>query len=75
MAMQQIPFEVPSYTLFDMALHYDLASLHLPYLEGWHVAVTVSNLADKTYVSQCLSLNDCSFGLARLVLGNLKYRW
>jgi iron complex outermembrane receptor protein len=68
-------FEVPSYTLFDMALHYDLAHLRLSYLEGWQVAVTVSNIADKTYVSQCLGINDCSFGLARLVLANLQYQW
>ena len=68
-------FTVPSYTLFDTALHYDLEHLRLPYLAGWQVAVTVSNITDKKYVSQCLSLNDCSFGAARLILGNIKYRW
>lgn len=68
-------FKVPSYTLFDTALHYDLERLGLPYLKGWQVALTVSNVFDKTYVSQCLTINDCSYGLARQILTNLKYRW
>jgi iron complex outermembrane recepter protein len=68
-------FKVPSYTLFDAALHYDFEQLQLPYLAGWEVTVTASNIFDKTYVSQCLGLNDCSYGLARRVLANLEYRW
>jgi len=68
-------FKVPSYTLFDAALHYDLTHLRLSYLRGWQVAVTVSNISDKRYVSQCIGLNDCSFGLARMVLANFKYQW
>jgi iron complex outermembrane receptor protein len=67
-------FKVPSYTLFDAAVRYNLEYLRSE-LKGWQVGVTGTNLADKTYVSQCLGLNDCSYGLARRVLANVKYRW
>jgi iron complex outermembrane receptor protein len=67
-------FKVPSYTLFDAAIRYDLAYLRSE-LKGWQVGVNGTNLTDKTYVSQCLGLNDCSYGLARRVIANFKYRW
>lgn len=67
-------FTVPSYTLFDAAVHYDLGYLR-PDLKGWRASVTASNIFDKVYVSQCLGDNDCSFGLARRVLASLRYRW
>jgi iron complex outermembrane receptor protein len=67
-------FKVSSYTLFDAALLFDLAYLRSE-LKGWQIGVNGTNITDKTYVSQCLGLNDCSYGLARRVLGNLKYRW
>jgi iron complex outermembrane receptor protein len=67
-------FKVPSYTLVDAALRYDLAYLRSD-LKGWQVGVSGTNIFDKTYVSQCLGLNDCSYGLARRVLANVTFSW
>ncbi|WP_158816875.1 TonB-dependent siderophore receptor [Methylocapsa sp. S129] len=66
-------FKVPSATLFDLAIHYDLGKA-LPSLRGFSFAVTASNLFDKSYISYC---DDglCAFGAGRVVLANLKYRW
>ena len=67
-------FDVPSYTLFDASLNYDMSSLH-DGLSGWKVAVNATNLTDKTYIASCISLNTCYFGIGRSVIGRLQYRW
>jgi iron complex outermembrane receptor protein len=66
-------FEVPPYTLVDLAVRYDLAGLH-PVLKGAQAAVNVSNLLDEHYVASCTG-GFCAFGLQRNVLGTLTYRW
>jgi iron complex outermembrane receptor protein len=66
-------FEVPSYTLVDAAVRYDLGELH-PILKGGQAAINVSNLLDKHYVASCTGA-FCAFGLQRTVLGTLTYRW
>ena len=43
---------VPSYTLVDGAIHYDLVELN-PAWKGARLSVNATNLFDKTYVSQC----------------------
>jgi len=65
---------VPSYTLFDAQIHYDLIGLH-PRLAGMKAAVNVSNLFDKHYVSACASEYQCFYGTSRTVLGTLTYTW
>lgn len=65
---------VPSYTLFDAALHYDLGA-NSPSLRGWRFAVNATNLFDKTYASGCDGLTQCYFGSRRTVLASLRYRW
>ncbi len=67
-------FEVPSVTLFDAAVHYDLGK-RWPSLKGVSLSVTASNIFDKTYISSCLNALYCTFGEGRLVLANVKYRW
>ncbi|MET1080480.1 MAG: hypothetical protein ABWY06_20920 [Pseudomonas sp.] len=47
---------MPSYTLHDAALTYDLQSAPLP---GVRLALNVENLADKHYVATCSSNFDC----------------
>jgi len=64
---------VPSATVFDAAIHYDLAGLS-PRLKGLSAQVNVSNLFDKTYVSLCQD-NGCWYGLRREVIATLRYRW
>ncbi len=47
-------FEVPSVTLFDAAVHYDLGK-RWPSLKGVSLSVTASNIFDKTYITSCLN--------------------
>ncbi|RAI36211.1 TonB-dependent siderophore receptor, partial [Rhodoplanes roseus] len=73
-AINSAAMVVPSYTLFDAAVHYDFAELS-PRLKGWNAKVNVTNIADKTYVSACASSTQCFYGAGRVVLGTLAYRW
>lgn len=68
-------FKVPDFTLADAAVHYDLAGLSYDLLKGVRLAVSASNLFDKDYVSNCLTVDLCFFGLRRTVLGTVSYRW
>jgi iron complex outermembrane receptor protein len=65
---------VPANTLFDAAVHYDLAGLSRE-LAGWKMAINATNLFDKQYVSACNSATQCFWGNGRSVLGSLRYRW
>lgn len=68
---------IPSYDLFDAALHYDLAGLDQR-LKGARFSINATNLFDKVYVSQCTAQsfdNACVYGLRRQVLASLRYRW
>ncbi len=64
---------VPSYTLLDLAVDYDLARLNAG-LAGTRLAVNVTNLADKQYYDSC-SASNCSAGDDRRVLVSLKQSW
>jgi iron complex outermembrane receptor protein len=68
--------DVPSYTLVDAAVHYDLAGLD-PRFKGMRLSVNATNLWDRIYVSQCTAQfdNNCVYGLRRQVLASLRYRW
>ncbi len=69
--------DIPSYTLVDAAVHYDLANLD-PRLKGLKLSENATNLFDKTYVSECaVQAHDsgCVYGLRRQVLATLRYRW
>jgi iron complex outermembrane receptor protein len=65
---------VPAYTLGDAQVHYDLAGMS-PQLKGWKVAVNMTNIFDKTYVSACASSNQCFYGNGRTTLGTIRYQW
>ena len=64
---------VPSYTVTDAAIHYELVNLN-PALKGTKLAINATNLFDKIYASQCTNLN-CVYGLRRQVVATLSYRW
>lgn len=67
--------KLPSYTLVDAAISYDLGALS-PDFRGWRASVNAQNLLDKSYVAACYTLNgSCVYGLRRVVLGTLAYRW
>ncbi|WP_398482494.1 TonB-dependent siderophore receptor [Tardiphaga sp.] len=65
---------VPAYTLGDLAAHYDLAGAS-PQLKGWKLAVNMTNITDKTYVSGCASSAQCFYGNGRTTLGTVRYQW
>ena len=65
---------IPSYTLFDAAVHYDLSNLDRR-LRGVTLAVNATNLFDKYYVASCTTLNSCFLGSGRTVIGSVRYTW
>jgi iron complex outermembrane recepter protein len=65
---------IPSYTLFDAALHYDLVNLH-PALKGAVLQVNVLNLFNTYYVSSCQSLSQCFLGNGRVAKISMRYTW
>ncbi|GAA0284945.1 TonB-dependent siderophore receptor [Pseudomonas rhodesiae] len=67
-------FSVPSYSVYDASLSYDLSRSPLK-LKGVKLALNVQNLTDKTYVSQCTSDLDCYYGQGRTAVSSLTYDW
>jgi len=60
-----IDVESPSYTLMDAMVSYTTGP--------WRLAVNVTNLTDKVYVSQCTF--RCVYGEPRKLIGTVSYRW
>jgi len=67
-------YVVPSATLFDAGLRYDLSKLSNT-LDGFKFAVTASNLTDKRYVARCSGTGGCFYGNGLNVQGGLTYAW
>jgi iron complex outermembrane receptor protein len=67
-------FFVPQYTVYDAAASYDLGKV-APGLTGTKLQLNVSNLFDKTYVSECSNDLNCAYGLGRTILSTVRYRW
>ena len=67
-------FTVPSVTLYDAMLRYDLGVLN-PKLAGMEVQVNAKNLADQVYVASCANAYACFYGEGRTVTGTLRYTW
>jgi len=65
---------IPSYTLIDASLSYDLGKA-FPALNGAKLSVVAKNLFDRYYVSQCGNVPGCTLGSRRSVLATLTYRW
>ena len=65
-------FEVPSYTLFDATIKYDLARVGLP---GSSIGVNVNNLLDRKYVSSCYRDYACYWGSERQIVGTATFRF
>ena len=66
--------QLPALTLLDLALHYDFGRRN-PDLTGWRLSLGVANLADREYVSYCLSTAQCFYGQPRTVQLTLRKRW
>jgi iron complex outermembrane recepter protein len=65
-------FKVPSFTLADAALYYDVQDGPL---QGMSLAINAANLLDETFVSECEATSSCLFGARRTVIGSVRYRW
>ncbi|WP_334162110.1 TonB-dependent siderophore receptor [Achromobacter insolitus] len=66
--------KVPSVTLFDLMLDYDLGRAS-PSLKGMQVALNVQNLFDKEYIASCSGDSWCWYGYQRSIKASLRYRW
>lgn len=66
--------KVPGYTLFDAAVHYDIKGV-ASVSDSLRLALNVSNLANKKYVSSCYGYTWCWYGSQRTVQASATYRW
>ncbi|TKD25139.1 TonB-dependent siderophore receptor [Rhodobacter capsulatus] len=67
-------FEVPSVTLVDLALGYDLGRL-TPAAEGVRAQLNVQNLTDRQYVASCASAYACFVGSERRVTASVSTKF
>lgn len=65
-------FNVPSYTVADATVKYDLARVGLP---GSSVGVNVTNLFNREYVSSCYRDYACYWGAERQVIATATFRF
>ncbi|NWL80052.1 TonB-dependent siderophore receptor [Pseudomonas taiwanensis] len=63
---------VPSYTLVDALIGYDLGKLGM---QGLDLSLNANNLLDEDYVASCYSLDFCYFGEKRNVTATLSYQF
>ena len=64
--------KVPSYTLFDASMGYDLGKVGL---KGVDVRLNANNLTNETYVASCASLSFCYMGEERNVAATVSYQF
>ncbi len=63
---------VPSYTLVDLSISYDLSRIGM---KGTKLRINANNVFDKDYVASCYSLDYCYFGEQRNVSATLNYQF
>ncbi|SDR83370.1 iron complex outermembrane recepter protein [Halopseudomonas litoralis] len=61
---------LPSHTLFDASVGYDLSQLGAT---GVGLRVNLNNLTDESYVAACNSLSQCYYGDERNIMATLTY--
>ncbi|MDH0759823.1 TonB-dependent siderophore receptor [Pseudomonas juntendi] len=64
--------KVPSYTLFDASVGYDLGKVGLT---GLDVRLNANNLTNESYITSCASLNYCYMGEERNVSATVSYQF
>ncbi|OLU27460.1 TonB-dependent siderophore receptor [Pseudomonas sp. PA15(2017)] len=65
-------FDVPSYTLFDASIGYDLSQVGL---SGTSLQLTANNLTDEYYVASCYSAVACYLGEERTLTATVTQRF
>ena len=63
---------LPSYTLVDMAIGYDLSKVGI---KGLSAQLNVNNLTDKSYIAAFNSLSYCYFGAERSIVGSVSWKF
>lgn len=63
---------IPSYTLWDAALRFDMSRISNSRLL---LSLNVSNITDKTYVSTCSGVSSCFYGSGRILTANARWSW
>ncbi|VUS45938.1 Ferrichrome-iron receptor [Klebsiella pasteurii] len=63
---------LPSWTLVDMAIGYDLSKVGI---KGLSAQLNVNNLTDKSYIAACNSLSYCYFGAERSIVGSVSWKF
>ncbi|EPU3944684.1 ferrioxamine B receptor FoxA [Klebsiella michiganensis] len=63
---------LPSWTLVDMAIGYDLSKVGIKDLSA---QLNVNNLTDKSYIAACNSLSYCYFGAERSIVGSVSWKF
>ncbi|WP_063915105.1 TonB-dependent siderophore receptor [Pseudomonas sp. p21] len=64
--------KVPSYTLLDASIGYDLGKVGL---RGVDVRLNANNLTNESYITSCASLNYCYMGEERNVSATVSYQF
>ncbi|WP_313160008.1 TonB-dependent siderophore receptor [Stenotrophomonas sp.] len=65
-------YRIPSYTLFDAAIRYELGQVGSTRVL---LALNASNLADKRFVSTCTGVSSCYYGSGRSVMATATFGW
>ena len=65
---------IPSYTLVDASVSYDLGVL-APRLEGAKLSISATNLADRRAVGGCTSASYCDYVAGRKIIGSLNVKF
>jgi len=65
-------YRIPSYTLWDAAIRYDIG---LYGAVGTQLSLNLSNLADKRFVSTCTGVSSCYYGTGRTVTATARLTW
>ena len=63
---------LPSWTLVDMTIGYDLSKVGV---KGLSAQLNVNNLTDKSYIAACNSLSYCYFGAERSIVGSVSWKF
>ncbi|GAB3049795.1 TonB-dependent siderophore receptor [Stenotrophomonas tumulicola] len=65
-------YRIPGYTLFDAAIRYDVGRVGSSDLQ---LALNLSNIADRRYVSTCTTVSSCYYGSGRTVMATARLGW
>lgn len=64
-------YKTPAYTLWDAAIRYDIRHASMPI----RLALNVSNLTNKRYVSTCSGVSSCFYGTGRTLNATATFNW